>query len=126
RLEARGEVRGGRFIDGLSGEQFALPEAIPTLRRARNRPLDGELVEISAVDPLNMSGTVRVGEKVPRTAGARVVYRDGVPVAARVAGEVRLLSALDPQVEEEVRRRLAGEAQSGLEALLARLDAAVP
>ncbi len=126
RLEARGEVRGGRFIEGLSGEQFALPEAIAPLRRVRGRVPDGQLVEVSALDPLNLSGTVLGGEKVPRTAGARLVYRDGVPVAARVAGEVRWLAALEPPLEEEVRRRLAGEPDSSLEALLARIQAGLP
>lgn len=126
RLEARGEVRGGRFIEGLSGEQFALPEAIAPLRKVRNRPLDGQLIEVSALDPLNLSGTLLAGEKVPRIGGARLLCRDGVPVAARVAGEVRLLTTLEPAVEEEVRRRLSGEPESGLEALLARIQAGLP
>jgi len=126
RLEARGEVRGGRFIEGLSGEQFALPEAIAPLRKVRNRPPDGQLVEVSALDPLNLSGTVLAGDKVPRIGGARLLFRDGVPVAARVAGEVRLLAALEPAVEQEVRRRLSGEPESGLEALLARIQANLP
>src|SRR5690606_21561035 len=126
RLEARGEVRGGRFIEGLSGEQFALPEAIAPLRKVRNRPPDGQLVEVSALDPLNLSGTVMAGDKVPRIGGARLLFRDGVPVAARVAGEVRLLAALEPAVEQEVRRRLSGEPESGLEALLARIQANLP
>ncbi len=126
RLEARGEVRGGRFIEGLSGEQFALPDAIAPLRRMRNRPADGELVEVGALDPLNLSGTVIAGDKVPRVAGSRLLFRDGMPVAARIGGEVRLMAALEPEAEAQVRRRLSGEAETGLEALLARLDAAVP
>lgn len=87
RLEARGELRGGRFIDGLAGEQFALPEAIPLLREVRRRPLDGSLVALSAVDPLNLIGTLLPGTRVPALAGNRVVYQDGVPVAALISGK---------------------------------------
>ena len=88
RLEARGEIRGGRFIAGLAGEQFALPDAVGLLRAVRNRPADGELVCVSATDPLNLTGSVLAGDRVPRLSGARVLYRDGVPVAALVAGKV--------------------------------------
>ncbi|MBB6066359.1 ATP-dependent Lhr-like helicase [Pseudoxanthomonas broegbernensis] len=127
RLEARGEVRGGRFIDGLSGEQFALPEAIGLLRKARQKPMDGSLVCVSALDPLNLSGTVIVGDKVPRIAGARVLYRDGMPLASLVAGEVRAMAELSPAEEGAVRRALLREPAAGAEALLARLHAgAVP
>lgn len=91
RLEARGEIRGGRFVAGLSGEQFALPEAVGLMRSVRRRPHDGTLVRISALDPLNLAGTLLPGTKVPRLAGARLVFEDGVPVASLVAGEVNLL-----------------------------------
>jgi ATP-dependent Lhr-like helicase len=87
RLEARGEIRGGRFISGISGEQFALPEAIPLLREMRRRPHDGSYVCISAVDPLNLCGTLLAGDKVPALAGNRLLFRDGVPVATMVAGK---------------------------------------
>jgi ATP-dependent Lhr-like helicase len=79
RLEARGEIRGGRFIAGLTGEQFALPEAIAQMREARRRPADDALVCLAASDPANLLGTVVSGPKVARVAGARVVWRDGVP-----------------------------------------------
>src|SRR6478735_6600199 len=88
RLEARGEIRGGRFVSGLSGEQFALPEAIAALRAVRKRAHDGTLVSVSALDPLNLVGTVLTGDKVPRLLGARVLYRDGVVVATWVAGKL--------------------------------------
>jgi len=91
RLEARGEIRGGRFIAGLSGEQFALPEAIAAMREVRRRPSDDSLVCVAAADPANLLGTVIQGPKVARVAGARVLFRDGVPVATSVAGEVELL-----------------------------------
>ena len=80
RLEARGEIRGGRFIAGLTGEQFALPEAIAAMREVRRRPADDALVCLAASDPANLLGTVVPGPKVARVAGARVVWRDGVPV----------------------------------------------
>lgn len=86
RLEARGEIRGGRFIGGLAGEQFALPEAVGVLRQVRRRPVDGSLVMISASDPLNLVGTLLPGSKVPAVSGNRLLYRDGLPVAARIAG----------------------------------------
>ncbi|OTP69670.1 DEAD/DEAH box helicase [Caballeronia sordidicola] len=106
RLEARGEIRGGRFVAGLSGEQFALPEAVPLLRDMRNRPADGSLIAISAVDPLNLAGTLLPGEKVPAIPGNRVLYRDGVPVGAVIAGKTRFLTELDHESQERVRWHL--------------------
>lgn len=105
RLEARGEIRGGRFVEGLVGEQFALPEAIAPLRAVRQRADDGELVCISGSDPLNLVGTVLVGDKVPALAGSRVLYRDGAPIAALVAGKVLPLielSGADTQLAKHV------------------------
>ncbi|HEX5342638.1 MAG TPA: DEAD/DEAH box helicase [Duganella sp.] len=87
RLEARGEIRGGRFISGISGEQFALPEAIPLLREMRRRAHDGSYVCISAVDPLNLCGTLLAGDKVPALAGNRILFHNGVPIATLVAGK---------------------------------------
>lgn len=91
RLEARGEIRGGRFVAGLSGEQFALPEAIPLLREMRRRAPDGSYVCISAIDPLNLCGTLLAGDKVPALAGNRLLFRDGAPVATQVAGKFHYL-----------------------------------
>jgi len=91
RLEARGELRGGRFVAGLSGEQYALPEAVGLLRATRARPPDGELVCVSASDPLNLAGTVLPGERIPRQPGARLVLRDGRVVAARIADDCSLV-----------------------------------
>ncbi|PNE54751.1 ATP-dependent DNA helicase [Paraburkholderia fungorum] len=86
RLEARGVVRGGRFINGLAGEQFALPEAIPLLREVRRHANDGAFVCVAATDPLNLAGTLLVGERVPAVAGNRILYRDGVVIATLIAG----------------------------------------
>ena len=99
RLEARGEIRGGRFIAGLAGEQFALPEAITVMRQVRKRAVDGEWTALSALDPLNLVGTVVAGTKVPRQLGARVLWRDGVPMATLVAGEIQWLADL-PAAEQ--------------------------
>ncbi len=80
-LEARGEIRGGRFVAGLSGEQFALPEAVETLRAVRRSPRTGERVELSGADPLNLVGGILPGARVAATLATRVAYLDGVPVA---------------------------------------------
>jgi ATP-dependent Lhr-like helicase len=84
-------------VAGLSGEQFALPEAIASLRDARRKSQSGELVSLSAADPLNLVGIVTPGVKVPSLTGNRILYRDGLPVAIYVGGEVRFLEALEPK-----------------------------
>jgi ATP-dependent Lhr-like helicase len=119
RLEARGEIRGGRFVAGLSGEQFALPEAVGALRRVRRQAPDGELLALSASDPLNLVGTVLPGNKVPRLPGARVLYRDGIALATLVAGNVELLAPLPPDDERVVRSMLLREPASTFEAVAA-------
>jgi len=77
-LEARGEIRGGRFVDGFLGEQFALPIAVESLRSTRKLPAIGEVVIVSAADPLNLVGVIVPGERVPAISGRTVSYRDGV------------------------------------------------
>lgn len=77
RLEDRGEVRGGRFISGFIGEQFALPEAVESLRAIRNAPPSGETITVSAADPLNLAGIIVPGERVPAISGNTVAFRDG-------------------------------------------------
>lgn len=107
RWEARGEIRGGRFVSGMSGEQFALPDAIGALRKLRQRPDSGELVCVSAMDPLNLAGTVLAGERVARLPGARVLFRDGLPIASLSAGKVEMIEAdLAPADAEQVRQAL--------------------
>ncbi|WP_109481982.1 DEAD/DEAH box helicase [Paraburkholderia sp. C35] len=107
RLEARGQVRGGRFVNGLAGEQFALPEAIPLLREVRRHADDGAFVCVAGSDPLNLVGTLLPGNKVPAVAGNRVLYRDGVPVAALVGGEFFLPDDVDGETKQLMRMRLA-------------------
>jgi ATP-dependent Lhr-like helicase len=77
-LEARGEIRGGRFVDGFLGEQFALPVAVESLRATRKLPLTGEVITISAADPLNLVGVIVPGERIPAISGRSVNYRDGI------------------------------------------------
>jgi ATP-dependent Lhr-like helicase len=91
RLEARGEIRGGRFVAGMSGEQFALPEAVGQLRSIRRLEGRGQLVSISAADPLNLTGILTPGERIPGLASNRILYRDGIPVLAREARNIRSL-----------------------------------
>jgi ATP-dependent Lhr-like helicase len=109
RLEARGEIRGGRFIAGVTGEQFALPEAIGLMRQVRRQTLDGQLSCLAAADPANLLGTVVPGPKVPRVAGARVVFRDGVPLATSIGGQVEMLVSLTPPETQAVHRALVSE-----------------
>jgi ATP-dependent Lhr-like helicase len=92
-LEARGEIRGGRFVAGFSGEQYALPEAVEALRAARRAPKSAALVSLSAADPLNLVGILTPGERVPALASNRVLYRDGIPVARKVGEGVEILAS---------------------------------
>ena len=81
RLEDQGQIRGGRFVSGFLGEQFALPIAIDSLRAASKLPVAGEVVRISSADPLNLVGIVIPGERIPPTALKTISLRDGVLVA---------------------------------------------
>jgi len=106
RLEARGEIRGGRFVAGFSGEQYAAPEAIALLREARRRPQEGHYVSLSGADPLNLAGILTPGARLPSLSGNRLLYRDGVPVALLSGGEVSFLVELPPQQQWEARNLL--------------------
>ncbi len=90
RLEDRGEIRGGRFVDSFLGEQFALPIAVESVRAMRSLPLSGESITLSAADPLNLIGILVPGERVPAISGRTVSYKDGISVSqeASVAGEI--------------------------------------
>jgi ATP-dependent Lhr-like helicase len=106
RLEDRGEVRGGRFVNGFLGEQFALPEAVESLRAMRNLPLSGEIVTISAADPLNLVGFIVPGERVAAISGKYVSFRDGIAVEA------------DERVSILIKEAVAGVADSISEAIM--------
>ena len=92
RLEARGEIRGGRFVNGFVGEQFALPQAVDALREMRRKPANDETVMISAADPLNLLGIVTPGSRLSPYSNQVIAYRDGVPIGVGLLGE--LLSRL--------------------------------
>ncbi len=104
RMEARGDVRGGRFVAGVSGEQFALPEAVGQLRRIRRSAPTGKPVAVSAADPLNLTGVLSPGPRVTRSPRNRIVYRDGVPVAASEGGAFVQLGDYEDAVASEVER----------------------
>ena len=107
RMEARGEIRGGRFVSEFSGEQYALPEAVEALRAVRRKDGDGALIALSGADPLNLTGLITPGERVPSVAGNRVVYQDGLPIATRVAGAVtHLREPQDPAERDAIIRAL--------------------
>jgi ATP-dependent Lhr-like helicase len=108
RLEARGEIRGGRFVAGFSGEQFALPEAIGLLRETRRKKASGELISLSGADPLNLVGILTPGVKLPPLGGNRVLYRDGLPIATSAGGETHFFEELDPGAEWQARKALSG------------------
>jgi hypothetical protein len=104
RLEARGEIRGGRFVGGFSGEQYALPEAVGLLRSVRREEPRGELVAVSGADPLNLVGIVTPGDVVAGVATNRILYRDGIPVAIKEgagSGE-RYLAEVSPDERERL------------------------
>ena len=108
RLEARGEIRGGRFVDGFMGEQFALPQAVESLRARRDKEREQEakdggptnesrtpeqLVTVSAADPLNLVGIIVPGERVPAISGRFVSFRDGVAVESE-SSSLQLMAAM--------------------------------
>jgi ATP-dependent Lhr-like helicase len=95
RLEMRGEIRGGRFLQGASGEQFGLPEAVELLRSIRRREPVGEPVAVNGGDPLNLTGIVTPGARVAAAPFNRIAYRGGVPVALKEGKEVRFLREID-------------------------------
>ncbi|MCD5403040.1 MAG: DEAD/DEAH box helicase [Dehalococcoidia bacterium] len=106
RLEARGEIRGGRFVSGFIGEQFALPEAIEFLRKTKNAEPDGRFIAISACDPLNLAGILSPGHKVPAVIRNRLVIRDGVPIVSMENGSVVELTNASPDIMERAKAPL--------------------
>ena len=101
RLEARGEIRGGRFVAGFSGEQYASPEAVGLLREMRRKPPTQQYLSLSAADPLNLLGIITPGARLASLAGNRLLYQDGLPLAVYAAGEVKFLEALAPKDQWE-------------------------
>ena len=106
RLEARGEIRGGRFVAGFTGEQYAAPEAIGLLRDTRRKPHSQSHVSLSGADPLNLVGILTPGQRLPSLSGNRLLYRDGIPIATFSGGEVRFLEKLEPKEQWEAQNLL--------------------
>jgi ATP-dependent helicase Lhr and Lhr-like helicase len=108
RLEARGEIRGGRFVTGMSGEQFALPDAVERLREIRRSGPDNRLIAISAADPLNLTGIVTSDERIRSSTATRIVYRNGVPVVAMEGDLLRTFGTLDAETAADAAAAAAG------------------
>jgi ATP-dependent Lhr-like helicase len=102
RLEARGEIRGGRFIAGVAGEQFGTADTVGQLRALRDKPAPKQLTVVSAADPLNLVGIVTPHARVPSFASNRVAYLDGHPIAALKAEEITWFSQSDAEVVESI------------------------
>ena len=119
RLEARGEIRGGRFVSGMSGEQFALPEAVGQLRAIRRLEGAGQLIAVSAADPLNLTGIITPGERVTGITRNRILYRDGVPVVALEAGEAKPIGSEEPPSPEMMQALVRKSLSPALRARLA-------
>jgi len=105
-LEAQGLIRVGRLIAGVTGEQYALPEAVSSLRAVRKQTADGKLVSLSAADPLNLIGILIPGPRVPAIAANRFLVRDGVLLATYIAGQTQLHASFAPADEWAARNAL--------------------
>ena len=105
RMEARGDIRGGRFVDGFGGEQYALPEAVGLLRKKRDDKVD--LNVIAATDPLNLSGIILPGERIAAQAKTRIVFRNGIPVIVQLGKELKFLTDLPAEEQWAARTTLA-------------------
>ena len=99
RMEARGEIRGGRFVQGFSGEQFALPDAVAELRSIRKRKPGDDRIVISATDPLNLVGIILPGDKIAATPKNRIVFRDGLPIAQQAGDDILPVGDNDVDIE---------------------------
>jgi ATP-dependent helicase Lhr and Lhr-like helicase len=108
RLEMRGEIRGGRFVGGVAGEQFGLSQAVDQLRKVRDMPDRQNWEILSAADPLNLIGVITAHSRVPATRGNRLAFLDGRPIASREGGQIRWLADVDERDRQEAAKLLAG------------------
>ncbi|MBC7968399.1 MAG: DEAD/DEAH box helicase, partial [Fuerstia sp.] len=106
KLEARGEIRGGRFITGVAGEQFALADTVQKLRQLRDEGPQEELVLITAADPLNLVGVLSKHDRVPRVASNRVAWLDGIPIAVVRGGNPEILNTAPEELLTTALKRL--------------------
>ncbi len=107
RMEARGEIRGGYFVEGCSGEQFARPEAIALLRKQKNATQELPPVVISATDPLNLVGVILPGDRIPALHTNRILFKNGLPVAKQLNGVTTCLTDVEPAARWEIDKLLA-------------------
>lgn len=110
RMEARGEIRGGRFVNGVWGEQYALSEAVTLLRSIRRKEKQGTHVAISAADPLNLIGIITPGRRIPGITNNRILYRDGEPIMIMEGGEIREVSTVSAEEQWALRQELVKRA----------------
>jgi ATP-dependent helicase Lhr and Lhr-like helicase len=122
RLEARGEIRGGRFVSGMSGEQFALGEAVDRLREVRRETPDDRLVVISAADPLNLAGVLTSGDRIRATSTNRIAYRNGIPLSAMEGDFLRPLAETDETSAIQAATALAGRTVPVARGFVGRVD----
>lgn len=120
RLEMRGEIRGGRFIGGMAGEQFALPDAVERLRQHRETPNAEEWQVISAVDPLNLVGIITRDPRVPAMRGNRIAFLNGRSVAALEGREIRWFADFDDATRQRAERLLSAPGALKRETLAAQ------
>jgi ATP-dependent helicase Lhr and Lhr-like helicase len=113
RMEARGEIRGGRFVEGFTGEQFALPDAVATLRKYKDGKLEVPNIIISATDPLNLVGIILPGEKISALHTNRVLFKNGLPVAKQLNGEIAYFDELSSEEQWEISQLLTKKGNVG-------------
>ena len=106
KMEARGTLRGGRFIDGFGGEQYALPEAVTALRNAKNLNTGETYVSLSAADPLNLTGFITPGSRVASLYSNRILYKNGIPVAIKEGKEVQFMNDEGEEAEWKLKKLL--------------------
>ncbi|NOT13201.1 MAG: DEAD/DEAH box helicase [Methylococcaceae bacterium] len=109
RLEARGDIRGGRFVQGFAGEQFALPEALSLLKVIRKQDKTAELTVLSSADPLNLTGIITPGDRIASSSSQRLVYRDGIPMAHGSRTKINYLQTFDTEHQWQLRWALMGK-----------------
>jgi ATP-dependent Lhr-like helicase len=126
RMEDRGEVNGGRFVDGFSGEQFALPEAVGLLRRSRAKDSESRWSVINATDPLNLGGIITPGVKTASRVANQILLDRGVPAARLLGDELELLKGASKDVESIVPTKLFVGAASRRESARRREAGSVP
>ena len=122
RLEMRGEIRGGRFVSGVGGEQFALPESVEQLRKMREEPEAENWCVVSAADPLNLVGILTTAVRVPALRGNRIAFLNGRPIAAREGREIRWLADVDDAIRQRAERLLATPGVLRRESIAERLS----